>query len=586
MVQQVSKQSRIFFAALFLFLITIALCRTSNAEEEQLISNSANWRDVYSALLYASLTGKDSNFLVSNRHATLLLNTLDYRKKNVMIVSSSKNPYIFGYKDIVASKGFNVQEYAFSDFNIELAKMLTNVTKFIIVDDSYGYNAISVAPYAVITNSYVLFANRQNINTVTSFLSTRKIDSIIIYGHVAREVTNALKPYNPEIINYDGDRFANNIEIVKRYQKIKPSKQAIFTNGEFIEKEIMSGVTPVIFIGIYNVPDIVKNYIQESDLEVGVLIGNELIGTATYVRRQTGLSVFAKFARSARAPESAISPVEGLDIFYLPRYILNLSLYSITYNKATGQLEVTYKNEVNLATYFKGIITLRDSAGNVFVVGDETPLFIEGNEYKTIIYQINTTLQGNITADLYTLYGESKNSLERVLQITGYPVGFVEVFDSAEINITEMVYDARRKVFMIKLTNIGKVKAYARVELVDLVINNERITFGSKLVELEPKESKWVDIPVDLSEEDYDFNQIVNVNVYYGERPNALVKFIKANFEFRLRGFDYLYYGTTLLIVVLIILILIALLRKKCLRCKHRNWRWAKHCKNCGYEFR
>jgi hypothetical protein len=106
------------------------------------------------------------------------------------------------------------------------------------------------------------------------------------------------------------------------------------------------------------------------------------------------------------------------------------------------------------------------------------------------------------------------------------------------------------------------------------------------LVELEPKESKWVDIPVDLSEEDYDFNQIVNVNVYYGERPNALVKFIKANFEFRLRGFDYLYYGTTLLIVVLIILILIALLRKKCPRCKHRNWRWAKHCKNCGYEFR
>jgi hypothetical protein len=421
---------------------------------------------------------------------------------------------------------------------------------------------------------------------VISFLSTRKVDSIIIYGHVAREVTNALKPYNPEIINYDGDRFANNIEIVKRYQKIKPTKQAIFTNGEFIEKEIMSGVNPVIFIGIYNVPEIVQNYIKNSDLEVGVLIGNELIGTATYVRRQTGLSVFAKFARSARAPESAISPVEGLDIFYLPRYILNISLYSITYNKATGQLEVTYKNEVNLATYFKGVITVRDSMGNVFVVGDETTIFVEGNEYKTIIYQINTTLQGNITADIYTLYGESKNSLERVLQITGYPVNFVEVFDNAEINITEMVYDARRKVFMIRLTNIGNVKAYARVELIDLIINNERITLGSKLVELEPKESKWVEIHAEMSEEDYDFNQIVNVNVYYGERPNALVKLIKAKFEFRLRGFDYMYYATTLLIIILVFLILIALLRKKCPRCKHKNWRWAKHCRNCGYEFR
>ena len=122
---------------------------------------------------------------------------------------------------------------------LEIAEELEDITDFIVIDDSYGYNAISVAPYAIASNSWVLFADRNNIREVERFLAGRDVDSLIIYGHVDRDVRIRLEDFNPEVINIDGDRFLNNIEIVKRYQEIKSAKQTVLTNGEFIEKEIM-----------------------------------------------------------------------------------------------------------------------------------------------------------------------------------------------------------------------------------------------------------------------------------------------------------------------------------------------------------
>ncbi|HOH04142.1 MAG TPA: hypothetical protein PK032_01590, partial [Candidatus Pacearchaeota archaeon] len=57
--------------------------------------------------------------------------------------------------------------------------------------------------------------------------------------------------------------------------------------------------------------------IKSSDIEIGVLIGNELIGAATNIRQSTGINVQVKFARSARERTSGVSPVEGLDLIYI-----------------------------------------------------------------------------------------------------------------------------------------------------------------------------------------------------------------------------------------------------------------------------
>jgi len=179
---------------LFLLLVSFV---SAQQEPNHIISNSEDWQDVYSTMLYGSLSGRTTHFLVSNRHAPLLLNGIP-ADAHVWSISSEDVPFVIGYKNIIESRGMTAEEFVYSNVNLELASQL-DVSNFVVVDDSYGYNAISVAPYAVATNSYVLFADANTIDAVEDYLSSiDAVDNIIIYGHVDREVKNALEPYNPE----------------------------------------------------------------------------------------------------------------------------------------------------------------------------------------------------------------------------------------------------------------------------------------------------------------------------------------------------------------------------------------------------
>jgi len=76
---------------------------------------------------------------------------------------------------------------------------------------------------------------------------------------------------------------------------------------------------------------------------------------------------------------------------------------------------VTYKNKAGIGAYVKGTITINGDES--LKIADTDPVFIDKNQYKTIIY--NQFIDGrqiaidssNITAAVYTLFGEGKKSL-------------------------------------------------------------------------------------------------------------------------------------------------------------------------------
>ncbi|MBI4438935.1 hypothetical protein HY640_03325 [Candidatus Woesearchaeota archaeon] len=520
----------------FSIIAAVTLTAAQAAEPGQIIANSQDWRDVYSVMLYGSIEKKSAGFLVSERHSILFLNGVA-KGNHILVFSSQKNPYVKGYKELIEGRGYTAEEYEYSNINLELAN-LSRADSFIITDDAYGYNAISVAPYAAATRTFVLFAKKENIREVTDFLQKKAPKKLILYGHVDKEVLNALKPYSPETINRDGDRFANNVEIIKKYQKEKGSSQAIFTNGEFIEKEIMSGESPVIFIGKNNVPDITSEYIKESGIKIGVLIGNDLVGTATTLRRGLGISVFVKFAQSARSPGSMISQVEGLDFFYLPTYSLDLSIQSIKYNSATNQLEVTIRNNVQQATYFKGTYTAT-AQGTTQTVGDIEPVFIEGTTTKTVVYSVGPYTTDEISARIYVIYGESKNALEKTIDTTFCPtcdkaIQTVSVIDECTVTIDEVAYSTFKNAFLVTLTNPSEVDCYTDVELKEVLVSGEKKDFApSKIARLNPQETKRISIAAELDELDLEDNEIVKARAYFGQREGALIKYIDGEFELK-----------------------------------------------------
>lgn len=574
---------------LALFLIISTIIASSNVlGVEKVISNSADWRDVYSTMLYASLIGKQPGlFLTSTRHGTILLYSIPTGTNGTLIVSSRSQPYTVNYKSAMDSQGYkDVEELVTNKINLDLAKRVVkekNIKKFIIVDDAYGYNALSAASYAVIDNYYVLFVNDRNAAEIDTFLSGITIEKMIIFGQVDETVKSRLAKYNPETIN-KGDRFDNNIEMVQRYLKVRQSKQVLMSNGEFIEASIMSGDDPVIFIGKSTVPQQIQDYIKTSGFQVSVLIGNELINSATAIRRQLGISVFVKFAQGSRTPTGPIATVEDLDKFPMPRYAVDMGIYSIMYNKATGSLWVTYKNKAGIGAYVKGTITINGDES--LKIADTDPVFIDKNQYKTIIY--NQFIDGrqiaidssNITAAVYTLFGEGKKSLDNVLEAS-MQVESVQILDGSVMNITNVEYDKNKKAFILTVENIGTVDSYVSAEITDILINGEYLTISSPgTILVKAGKKAKIEIAASLSDLDISNNPTVKVKIYYGERENSLINTRSAEFPFNLVSLDYATYGLVLLIIILILLIIFG--KKKCPHCKHKNSRLNKICKKCG----
>ncbi len=574
----------------------LALLAVPATATEQVIVNSADWRDVYSAMLYASLEGKKGHFLTSERHARIILPSIPRTSESIEVFSSRNNPFIVGYESLLESEGYqNIEELRTGSANLEILERLPDIDKFIIVDDSYGYNSVSVAPLAALGRYYVLFANSNNINRIASTLEDRSVNELIIYGHTDRELRDALQEYNPEIID-TGDRFENNIEIVEKYQELyrsihgQPRRQAILTNGEFIETSIMNGADPVLFIGFANVPDHVQEYIDGSDLEVGTLIGNELIGTATFIRRQTGLSVFVKFGQGARVPEGAIAQVEDLDRFPIPRYELDLDVVSAMINTATDNLEVTYRNLAPIATYFRPLsIRVSDDQQSVLVdIEDTSPIFIEGNSYRTITYPL-VDGDGNridLTGDekllsMTVIYGESPRSLEQELEIQ-LSIEEVNIIDGAEIEIIDVSYVQRTSTFLVDVRNIGEVDAYATAEIHDLIVDGDTTIFGTdETVMVRPGRTATLSVETTMEEEDIPYNEEVRAKVLYGERENALIKITEGVFPFKFAAPNIMLY---ILIILIILLLLLFFLNKKCGNCKAKNPLLRKKCRKCGHK--
>lgn len=547
----------IFFIVAILFLMPFV----ASADFDHVITNSENWVDVFSGIHYATLSNATSDFLTSTSHGKILLNSVKKDKK-ILVVSSEDNPYVFNYPEMILSSGFTgANEIIADNLNLELVEDLTSVKNFIFVDSAYGYSGVAVVPYAVKTNSWIFFADKSNIEQISSILGDREVSNVLIYGYVDREVRDALEEYSPRII-YNQDKFEDNIQIVKEYLGVSPTKQVLLTNGEFIEKELMSGTQPILFTGRENVPDQIATYLKSSNIEIGVLIGNELMGAATNIRRTTGISVMVKFARGARAQTDGVSAVEGLDLFPVPAPVLKLEIYSVDYNTLSKQLEVTYKSSSNLPVYLKGTITVKEDSDRTRL-GDTETVFIAPGSYLTVSYSIDISLREDVKAQIYTIYGESKSSLDRAID-SEWEISFVDVYDSCEIEITKVNYNKQRDEFEVHIKNKAQVSCYVDAMIEGLVVGYEEKTVASeRAYKVEKGGSVTVSIKQALLDSDLEKNSYVNIVSHYGQKETNLVKVLKGRFELNVIYLSTITYLMAVLVLSVFIFFILFLWRRK-----------------------
>ena len=80
---------------IFFLLVLLLVPLVHAADPNRIIVNSEDWKDVYSVMQYGVLSDVPAQFLVSSRHATLILNSIP-TTEHLWVVSSKNVPYITG----------------------------------------------------------------------------------------------------------------------------------------------------------------------------------------------------------------------------------------------------------------------------------------------------------------------------------------------------------------------------------------------------------------------------------------------------------------------------------------------------------
>ena len=172
----------------FLFLLLPSIL----AEPNYIISNSEDWKDVYSSVLFANLQGIGSDFLISAAHGPILFDGLSKENK-LFIISSKERPFVLDSLNLTLSAGFNsVEEIKTSSANLELISRLPDIKNFIVVGETSGDSALAVVAYALETHSWVFLASKSNIKEINSILTSREVGNLLLYGDIDSEVTETL----------------------------------------------------------------------------------------------------------------------------------------------------------------------------------------------------------------------------------------------------------------------------------------------------------------------------------------------------------------------------------------------------------
>ena len=523
-----------------IILLAVILLIVPFVNAEFIIVNSDNWIDAYSGSLYAELKQAEHRFLISERHSSLIIPLLD-KNKEITVIESDRVPYIINYADTLRRKGFAAQEIkgGGKNLNLELARR-SGVNSFILVDPSYGYDAISAAPYAILTSSFVVFADKYSINDVLSLLREKNAGKILLYGFLDQEVIDAVKrSYRPELIT-DGSRYDNNIELVKRYLQLSPAKQVTLSNGEILEAGILWSKQPVLFIGKQVVPESLINFLKISGITHGVLIGNELTQPAKQLKDMTSMIIFIKFAQGMPQQGDEAAKIQGLDFMYLPVFEPRIDLLGVRYNIAAKTIDVALQNPKDLRTYIKTTITPLSDNARLRALGDEDVRIIDADDRVAVSYSVDLTQEiaerKQLTASIYSLYGEAHNFLDR--ELTGIvPINIMDTDDLCEIRIKKVMFEKETQRIAVTAANTGPVNCHADAQVIDLIINDEPRTISlDEPAVIEKGQEAELRIKQRMDAVDLEDNRMVYVKIYYGEDELFLVKKTEGTFRLLVEG--------------------------------------------------
>ncbi len=527
--------------------------------------NSQDWKDVYGGILYANYYGYNV-FYTNSPNPAGLFNILP--KDEIVLVESKSKPFISNLEAQLKAKNYIItNKIEVSNGDIEL-KPDSISDSYLIVEEDYPYLSIPAGAYAKATNSWVLIVNDDNLDDVVKLVSNAK--KVILVGKFKRNIYEALKPYATEEIT-GNSKYEIAKEIGDKFMDVKPTKNLIITEGKYLERELLYGSAPVLFVGTNFLPKETKDFIFQHNIKTVVAIGSQLTYVGEKIREVTNkkVAVFVKFGQST----PGINPsIYALSFFPLPVPKIGLSVVEAVYDPSQKKLLIHFKNTGETGVYEFTTFRVVDEEGKeVASGGDEDTIFLGLGEELWRSYDVTISdFTKNLSVEVYTSYGEDPENMISYLTESGkfgpplsLPLKIKEVKDSSQIEVLSVVYNKNAKAFIVKVKNTGNTKAVVVIKLIDVKIHGIKRSLSSEPVTIRPGEEREVVIRADLDEADLLELYEVKLEADYGENTPVKFQVIKKNVEITSGLMKYIIYGGVVLGIIVIIVLFLKIKGKR-----------------------
>jgi len=558
-----------------IFLIVgflISLNYGFSVKDSQVVVNSQEWEDVYSASIYSNLVDSNLYYLSLETDVNNVIKVLDKNKK-ILLVENINNKIVPNLKYLLESKGFEVVKNINGNSNLINSRLFQegDFENVIFVDDRSSYNLISAISFANYKNSYVIFLNEEYEKNYD--ISQNKIEqSYFIGSSLTNNFKESLDGFELTKSFVFSDKYELNQKIITEINLLNKVSSVILSPGDVLEKDVLEGVSPVLLMGKNQVPRSVFDFINKMNFNSAILIGVDNLQNARLIREKTGIEILVKISKavvSGNPSDDKALEREKLQIFKIIPKESKLNIIDIIYNKATQEFILKVENLGESEAYFKSGIFIEDLDEDVLATTGSTDLLrlLPGEVIsQKIKFDENNFLEKQVKVLGQIFYGESEVSIDKEVK-KKMDLEIVSILDSSEVEIGEVIYNDDTKRFEIEVKNIGDRSTYVVAKLKDLMIDDEVKNYVSKNLKINSGESINIKIKVFMDKVSLADNEKININLKYGEKEEILIKDYEELFDYQVftenSKFPFVYIIVILSLIIIIILLFVNINNQK-----------------------
>jgi hypothetical protein len=476
--------------------------------------------------LYSKFKGNEFQLINSLEEAKIL--SMELNKKAQHIIFESKpNSIVKNFREFLQVRGFeNVKSKYFEDYQsmqFEFFEELKNdINGLIIIHDDFGYDALSVSPYALLNKYFVLFYNENLKDKIIKTLNENNALNVIFYGEFLDRPWKKIK--NKFSIIDEKSFLKNNLAIIELYMKDSKDKVYFFvSSGEYFEPGFLSAGMPITFTEIS--PKDLIELLKKYNISIVEIIGpeNTIYGQQIRDLSNKTIGVVVRVGRTFTGSRELRGKQVPLRTIFLTKPVLSLKIESIyLVNNDTLLIQILNDGNIDAYLFLTGIGLFSGEKETFPQFNASIKTLPKSKRFVLPIKLENISIESFDSVEILGL-ADYEIPLKNYVH-EKYNISLIRIDDDSLISVDSVSYYVDNEMLVIKVKNEGNSTVFVYGTIYDINIFGMNRTLSFDLKEIKPKQTGELKYKIHLDEDDLEKNKEVKLNLYYGKNKDFTIK--------------------------------------------------------------